>query len=351
MRSNPPHFDAPITVPAVAPPYRGTGSARRPQTIAEYAPAGAKQRPFEDSRMTQLQRPPYVFMGGRLTPWDEAKIHVSAEALIRGISVFEGIKGYWDADGREVWLLALPEHFRRLHQSAEMVHLPFSMGYEEFRQACATIVRAIVVPKKDLWLRPTVFPLEGSWGTGTVTDLVITSYTQEMKRPDPIEVGISAWQRPSDSSQPARLKSAANYQVSRNARIEGRLHGFQEMVLLNSAGRVAEATGAAIAIVRDGTVITPPASEGCLESITINIVEKICTMLSIPFVRRPVDRSELYVADEMCIAGTLAELAVVRRVDYRKLPPETPVLAAVTDVFWDLVRSRRKVPGVELTRI
>jgi branched-chain amino acid aminotransferase len=301
--------------------------------------------------MVQLQRPPYVFMGGKLTPWDDAKIHVSAEALIRGISVFEGIKGYWDADGKHVSLLALKQHFRRLHQSAEMVHLPFSMGYEEFREACATIVRAIMVPNKDLWLRPTVFPLEGSWGDGTVTDLVITSYTQPMKRPDPVDVGISAWQRPSDSSQPARLKSAANYQVSRNARIEGKRHGFAEMVLLNSAGRVAEATGAAVLIVRNGTVITPPASEGCLESITVDIVESICGMLKIPFVRRPVDRSELYIADEACVAGTLAELAIVTRVDYRKYPTETPVLARITDVFWDLVRSKREVAGFEMTRV
>jgi branched-chain amino acid aminotransferase len=301
--------------------------------------------------MVQLQRPPYVFMGGRLTPWDEAKIHVSAEALVRGISVFEGIKGYWDAAGRTVSILALKQHFRRLQQSAEMVHLPFSMGYDEFSAACSTIVRAIMVPKKDLWLRPTVFPLEGSWGEGTLTDLVITSYTQEMKRPDPVEVGISAWQRPSDSSQPARLKSAANYQVSRNARIEGKMHGFQEMVLLNSAGRVAEATGAAVIIVRDGVVITPPASEGCLESITVNIVESICGVLKIPFVRRPVDRSELYIADEACVAGTLAELAVLKRVDYRKLPPEAPVLARITDLFWDVVRSTREIPGFAMTPV
>jgi branched-chain amino acid aminotransferase len=299
----------------------------------------------------QLQRPPYVFMGGKLTPWDDARIHVSAEAVIRGISVFEGIKGYWDANGKHLSLLALKQHFRRLQQSAGMVHLPFLMPYEEFCGACASIVSAIMVPGKDLWLRPTVCPLEGSWGLGTVTDLVITSYTQEMKRPEPVDVGISSWQRPSDSSQPARLKSAANYQVSRNARIEGRQHGYQEMVLLNSAGRVAEATGAAVLIVRDGWVITPPASEGCLESITVNIVEGICKELRIPFLRRPVDRSELYVADEGCIAGTLAELALIRRVDYREFPATAPTLAKITDTFWEVVRGKRELPDFEMTQV
>jgi branched-chain amino acid aminotransferase len=301
--------------------------------------------------MVQLQKPPYAFMGGKLTPWDEAKIHISAEAVMRGISVFEGIKGYWDADGRHVSLLAIREHFRRLQQSAEMVHLPFTTAYEAFVEACATLARAIAVPDKDLWLRPTIVPLEGSWGTGTITDLVITCYTQEMKRPDPIDIGISAWQRPGDSAQPARLKSAANYQVSRNARIEGRLHGYQEMVLLNQWGRVAEATGAAIILIRDGSVITPTAAEGCLESITVHIVERICSALSIPFVRRPVDRSELYIADEICVAGTLAELAIVKRIDYRKLPEETPVLGAITNFFWDVVRCKRQLAATEMTRI
>ena len=299
----------------------------------------------------QLQKPPYVFMGGKLTPWDDARIHVSAEAVIRGISVFEGIKGYWDADGRRLSLLALPEHFRRLQQSSEMVHLPFEMRYDAFVEACGAITRSVRAPGKDLWLRPTVVPLEGSWGMGTVTDLVITAYTQEMKRPDPINLGISSWQRPGDSSQPARLKSAANYQVSRNARIEGRLHGFQEMVLLNQWGRVAEATGAAIILVRDGVVTTPTATEGCLESITVRIVERICKALSIPFVRRPVDRSELYVAEEMCVAGTLAELATVKRLDYRTLPAETPRLGAVTDFFWEVVRAKRALAETELTPI
>lgn len=301
--------------------------------------------------MAQLQKPPYVYMGGKLTPWDDAKIHVSAEAVIRGISVFEGIKGYWDASGRHLSLLAMPEHFRRLQQSASMVHLPFAARYETFTAACAELARAIAVPNKDLWLRPTVVPLEGSWGDGTVTDLVVTCYTQEMKRPDPIDVGISSWQRPGDSSQPARLKSAANYQVSRNARIEGRRHHYQEMILLNPWGRVAEATGSAVILVRDGSVITPAASEGCLESITVLIVERICTALGIPFVRRPVDRSELYVADEICLAGTLQELAVVKRLDYRVLPEPAPVLASITDYFWDVVRCKRELADTEMTRV
>ncbi len=298
--------------------------------------------------MSQLQRPPYVYMNGALTPWEDARIHVASEALIRGISVFEGIKGYWSANGRTFSVLALQEHYRRLCQSAMMVHLPFEIEYPSFVMACLSLVRKLVVPEKDLWLRPTVYPVEGNWGLDTKTDLVIMAYTQEMRRPEPIEVGISTWQRPGDAAQPPRIKSAANYLVSRNARIDGRRYGCAEMVLLNQWGRVAEGTGSAILIARHGQVITPPASEGCLESITVNITERICFALGIPFIRRPIDRSELYIADEICFAGTLLELAPVKRFEYRTLQVPGSVFKPISDAFWSTVRAERSIPGIEL---
>lgn len=301
--------------------------------------------------MAPLQKPRCMFLNGTLTPWDEARIHVSSEAVIRGISVFEGIKGYWDITGSTFSLLALKRHFRRLCQSAEMLHLPFEMPYEKFASACHAIAATVLEHGKDLWLRPTVLPVEGHWGIDTKTDLAITAYTQPLKRPDAIDVGISSWQRASDAAQPARVKCAANYTVSRNARIEGRRHGYSEMILLNQWGRVSEATGAAIVAVRDGIVITPPASEGCLESITVDLIGIICADLNLRFQRRPLDRSELAVVDEMCVAGTLAELAPVRRIEWRTLPDPSPVLASVADVFWRVVRGQYAVPGIELTTV
>jgi len=299
--------------------------------------------------LSNLQRPAFVYMNGRLTPWDDARIHVSSEALIRGISVFEGIKGYWSADAKTFSLLNLHDHYVRLCQSALMVHLPFQSDYAGFERACITLVESLLVPGKDLWLRPTLFALEGSWGLDTVTDLTITAYSQEMTRPQPLVAGISTWQRPSDASQPARIKSAANYLVSRNARIDGRRHGYGEMVLLNPAGRVAEGTGSAILIVRNGQVITPPASEGCLESITVKITERICSVLGTPFVVRPIDKTELYIADEICFAGTLLELAQVKQMEFRTIAVPGPVIQPITDAFWRAVRCEQSIPGINLT--
>jgi branched-chain amino acid aminotransferase len=301
--------------------------------------------------MVALQRPPWVYMGGRLTEWDKATVHVGSEALIRGISVFEGVKGYWKHDGSELALLALREHYQRLTRSALLQHLPFATPYEGFRDACLMLVRKLMTKERDLWLRPTLFAIEGHWGLDTVTDLVITCYNQDKKQPEPIEIGVSTWQRPLDTGLPARVKSAANYQISRLARIEGRRQGFGDMILLNQWGRVAEATGSCVLMVREGRVATPPPHEGCLESITVNIIEALCGTLGIPFVRRPIDRTELMVADEVALAGTLMELGVVKRLDFRAMPAATPVLARITDEYWACVRGQRQHAAVQLTPV
>jgi branched-chain amino acid aminotransferase len=299
--------------------------------------------------MAKLQRPPYVYMNGRLTAWDDARIHVGAEALIRGISVFEGIKAYWRHDGSQLNVLAMREHYDRLVRSARLQQLPFATSYEAFKEACATLVGKLVTNERDLWMRTTLLAVEGNWGEDTVSDLVITSYHQDKKRPEPIDVGVSTWHRSADTSLPARIKSAANYQLGRLARIEGRPRGYSDMILLNSASRVAEATGSCVLLVRDGRVSTPPHYEGCLESITVNIVEGICRTLAIPFERRPIERTELLVADELWLVGTLMELARVKSVDGYALPQAAPVLSRVADEFWLCVRGEREHPLIRLT--
>jgi branched-chain amino acid aminotransferase len=121
------------------------------------------------------------------------------------------------------------------------------------------------------------------------------------------------------------------------------------MILLNQWGRVAEATGACVLMVKNGKVVTTPPSEGRLESITVQIVADICRSLGIDFVERPVERTELCVADEVCLVGTLAEIVPVRRIDEFLLPKESPVLSAVSKRFWHAVRGIDTHPSVDLS--
>lgn len=268
----------------------------------------------------QLQSPAFIYCRGAARPAAEAVLHVSSEAVVRGVNVFEGLKGYWRADGG-FGIVALERHFARLQRSARLLHLPFTMCLQHYEAACFALLEKLLQPGRDMWLRTTLYLVEGHWGEGDVTDLVITGYHQPRGLPEAIATGVSSWRRADDAAMPCRIKTSNNYFAARMAKIEGRARGFGEMILLNSAGRVAEGLGACLAIVRDGAVITPPASEGALEGITLDLCEALCAQISVPFIRRPIDRSELGVAEEAALIGTLMEVTPIKSIDAHHLPP------------------------------
>ena len=296
-----------------------------------------------------LQQPRFAYFQGKVRPWEEATLHVSCEAVTRGLNVFEGLKGYWQVGDEKFGIVEMRRHFDRLARSARLLHIPMPVTYEEFQEACSKLVRTLYEPDKDMWIRATLYVIEGHWGEGTVADLVLTAYHHPKQPPKPISVGVSTWQRATDITLSPRIKTSTNYQVARLARIEGRGRGFSEMILLNQYGRVAEATGACVILVRDGCLISPPASEGRLESITLEIVSKICNSLAIPFIERPIDRTELHIADEIRLVGTLAELPRVLRVDEYELPASSPLTDLIAESFWAAVRGVTPHPAVELT--
>jgi branched-chain amino acid aminotransferase len=232
-----------------------------------------------------------------------------------------------------------------------VLHIPFDHSFDQYSDAIFELMGALLTPDKDMWARTTLFAIDGHWGEGTVSDLVVTAYHQDKQVPSPICIGTSTWQRSSDISLPARIKTGTNYQVARLARIEGRARGCQEMVLLNQWGRVAEATGACVLVVRDGTVYSPHPTEGALESITLDILEVLAQSLCIRFVRRPIDRTELLVADEVGICGTLAELTLVRSVDGEVLAENGPVLGALQRRYFEAIRGIVPHPYVELSTV
>lgn len=297
----------------------------------------------------KLQRPKYCYFSGRIRPYEEAVFHISSEAVLRGVNVFEGTKGYWQPDG-SFGIVALERHFHRLCRSAALLAIPFETGYEEFEQAHHELVKLLLTHEQNMWVRATLFVEEGHWGQGTKSNLVLTAFHQPKGMPEPIRAGVSTWQRSSDISLPCRIKTSTNYQVARLARIEGAERGYTEMVLLNQWGRVAEGTGSCLVMVRDGCVVTPPTWEGALESITVDIVEALCSSLQIPFIRRPIERSELVIADELGFAGTLVELSPVTEIDSRVMPP-APILNRLAQRYMDAVTGVDPHPAVEFSII
>jgi branched-chain amino acid aminotransferase len=297
--------------------------------------------------LSQLQTPPWALVNGELVRYEEVRIHISAEALTRALSVFEGVKGYWDDTG-EVFAVRTPRrHYDRLRRSAALLHIPITFSYEEFLAGLETLAGRLLVPDQDLWFRPTLYVTQGHWGEGTVADLIVTAFTQQKHNPYPMRLGVSTWRRAADVALPARVKGSANYLGGRLARIEVRRLGYDDAVLLNDAGRVAEVTGACILIVDNGRIISPPTSEGCLDSITVDIVEHVSRELGVPFERRPIERTELLAADECGIAGTISELTLVAEVDGFRFV-QSGLLSRVRQRYLQIMRAEAVLPGIDL---
>jgi len=298
--------------------------------------------------VANLQKPKFVYMRGGLRSWDDAVLHIGCEAVTRGLNVFEGIKGYWQPDGH-FGIVMLRSHYERLQRSGRLLHIPFDTEYEEYKRVIHELIGTLVEPDRDMWARTTLFVVEGHWGEDTVADLVVTAYHQDKVPPPAISLGVSTWRRSVDVALPARIKTSTNYQVARLARIEGRAHGYQDMVLLNQSGRVAEATGSCILMVRKGVVYTPPATEGALESITLDPIDALAHSMGIPFTRRPIDRTELLVADEIGLCGTLAELTLVHSIEGLSLSRESTILRMLQTRYLEAVRGVAPHPAVDLS--
>jgi branched-chain amino acid aminotransferase len=300
-----------------------------------------------DPKPHALQRPAFLYARGAIRPWEDATVHVATEAVIRGINVFEGLKGFWTVDGG-FGIVTLRRHYDRLRRSAQIMRIPFTMSFEDYEAACHDLVARLVTPDRNMWLRTTLLLVDGHWGEGDVTDLVITAY-HHPKGPCPsMATGVTAWRRANDNALPARVKTGANYLVARFSKIESKDRGYREMILLNDAGRVAEFVGSALLMVRGGAVITPPASEGAFESITADLIEALAQDLGIPFVRRPVERTELMVADEIASCGTLNDLVIVHAIDGRPLGPAS-VLTALNERYLDAASGARPHPAIDLS--
>jgi branched-chain amino acid aminotransferase len=299
----------------------------------------------------KLQEPKYVYMGGGLRLWKEATLHVGCEAATRGLNVYEGLKGYWQPDGGPFGVIQMRQHYERLCRSARLLYLPLDFTFDHYANAIVELADALLEADRDMWFRTTLFAIHGHWGEGTKSDLVITAYHHSQQLPDAIDLGISIWRRGSDLSLPSRIKTGTNYQASRLARIEGRTRGCQDMVLLNEFGRVAEGAAAALLMVRDGKIYTPPPEEAALESITVDIMEALAHSLGIPFARRPIERTELLLADEIALCGTIGEITPVKSIDGFALSEQSPVIRALQTRYLRAIRGVEPHPSVERTVI
>jgi len=289
----------------------------------------------------------YIWMGGEIIPWGQATVHVNLLGHSTVSAVYEGIKAYWNADKQQLFAFRLDEHVRRFMDSVKMVRLNCKYTPEDLRAAMLSLVRANKF-REDCYVSPLIYE------TGIIrsyahpnlsrpTEVVIDtwSFASQMTTERAINCCISSWTRISDNSSPNRIKCVSNYHNGRLASLEALINGYDLPIILNDRGKVSEGPGACIFIVRGGKAITPSVTSDILESITRESILQICReVLQIPTEERDVDRTELYVADEMFFCGTWWEVTPVASVD--RLPVGNgsmgPITRAIGRAYHDIVR-------------
>ena len=296
---------------------------------------------------------PYAWFGGRCVPFAEATLSVATHALHYGTAAFGGMRALPNpSDPAEILLFRADRHTRRLSQSARL--LLTELPEETIHEASVTFLRANK-PTCPVYLRPFVYTSDLGIAPrlhNIETDFLI--YGLELGdylSPDGVSCRISSWTRQEDRSLPLRGKISGAYITSSLAKTEAVKSGFDEALLLNSRGKVSEASGMNLFIVRDGVLITPGVDQDILEGITRASVLELAQAMGIPTLERPVDKSELFVADEVFLSGTAAKVTPVRRVETTDMPGQRPIMDAIRDRLTAITEGRDSAYDHWVTRI
>ena len=258
-----------------------------------------------------------VTMNGNLMPLNEAKVSITALGLSYAALVFEGIRAYWNENNKELFIFRLDDHLKRFANSMKILKFEKTPSLDLIKKQ---IIENILANdyKEDIYIR-----LQGyidDWGEMALRSPVSTSIVS-YPRPRSIDFNkgknftVSSWQRLDDNASPPRVKASANYLNSRLASIQAKESGYEGAILLTSNGKVSEGPGGCIFLIREGVMITPSVSSGILESITRDSVLKISKEKKITVESRDVDRTELYIADEIFYCGTGQEIMPILSVD------------------------------------
>lgn len=289
--------------------------------------------------------PKYIFFNGQIIPYGEAKVHVMTPAMKYGATVFEGIRGYWSIEKEDIFLFRLEDHLLRLLQSVRLMRMEFNHTLEQMAKWVISVVRANEL-RQDMHIRQMVF-VEGRGPSHACSPVGMSIAAMPMDRfydaENGIKASVSSWERIAESSMPARIKCAANYQNSRLASLQANLDGYDIAIFLNSRGKVSETVNSCAFIVKAGTVITPTVTNDILEGITRDTALRICSdQLGIPAVEREIDRTELYSATEVFICGSAVEITPVVEVDCYKIGDGRPgeITRQLQGAYQNIVRGK-----------
>ena len=294
------------------------------------------------------KHPEYLWWKGEQRRWDDANVHISELGWSTVGAVFEGIRAYWsEADG-EMYVYRLREHLERLHRSMRLVRLPIDYSIDELTDAIVTLLRANET-REDTYIYPLAYTDDSYTSRfdqlGQKTGLVIhtKAFPSHLGSGLKFDARVSSWRRISEDVMPPRVKNLSNYRNGQLARLEALQDGYNTAILLNQQGKVSEAPGACVMHVRDGKLITPDLTQSVLESITRDALLVLAReVLGLDVEERTVDRTELYMADEIFICGTAAEVTPIVSIDkYQVGDGEVgPITRQLETAFEDTLRAR-----------
>jgi branched-chain amino acid aminotransferase len=289
-----------------------------------------------------IQTTPKIWMNGELVDWDKAQIHVLTHTLHYGTGVFEGIRAYATSQGPAVFRLT--DHIDRLFRSAQIMGMDIPYTRDELVAATKATVMSTGLP--GCYVRPIAYYGYGEMGLNTLpcsVDVAIACwpwapFLGEDALDHGVRMKVSSWTRHDHNIMPPAAKTTGNYVNSSLAKVEALKAGYDEAIMLAPNGLIAECTGENIFAVRNGVIITPPLSAGALEGITQSSVMTIGRNLGFDMRIDNLARSDLYVADEVFVCGTAAEISSVKSIDDREIPCPGPITKAIAEVYARAVR-------------
>lgn len=307
--------------------------------------------------MTKVNFYPFAFFEGKIVPFDKANVSIATHSLQYGIGCFGGLRIYYNHKQKKAYIFRLHDHFERFVKSAKILGLPLKFSFEELIKITLELVRKNNI-KEDSYIRPFLYTSELRISPN-VKDIQ-TDFAEYMlplgeylSLDKGLSVCISSWIRISDTMIPARAKAIGGYINSALAKAEADQNGFDEAILLNSKGFLAEGSAENIFIVKANKLITPDASQDILEGITRRTVMEIAKKLGIEIEERSVARTEIYSAEEVFFTGTGVQIAWIKKVDGRLVG--NGVLGEITkkirDYYFKMVKGEINLEKDYLTKV
>jgi branched-chain amino acid aminotransferase len=291
----------------------------------------------------------YAFFEGKTVPLEEAKVSIMTHAFNYGTGCFEGIRGYWNATEEQLYVLKLREHYERFLQSCKIILISLPYTVDQLCDVTLELLRKEGF-REDTYIRPLAYKADTIVGVRLhdLKDqfaLFATPFGKYIDKDEGAKVGVSSWRRINDNSVPARAKITGAYINSALIKTDATLNGFDEAIVLTQEGHVSEGSAENLFIVRDGCLVTSPITDDILEGITrTTLMELAEKELGVETVERPIDRTELYVADEAFFCGTGVQIVGITEIDHRPVGTGKigPIVTQLRNLYFSIARGERK---------